>query len=275
MKVTITDKEALAALSWEALKAYLDASDWQCAEDTTGKAAAYQHTDDTGRLWEILVPLRRDLGDYVSRMGDAVTILAHIEDRSELDVYEDLRALGAGAPQVDDATRAVHQRIRRWLAEEGCQIQDIRNPNSLFYIAVRLQGGQGIRMLQSVTDLDRIVIAQQVLLSADSQVALAQIPPTDLNDLVWGLRRDATMAGVDLEGLESPLQALWHLASVYFDGLTKDTLFQRIMLVVRAAALSAHTLARGLDIAERPAAADELRRHSSSGGTSQLMSAAS
>ena len=98
MRVTITDKEALRALSWKAVKTYLDAAGWQQVEDVPGKSVAYQHTDKDGRLWEILVLLRDDLADYVSRMGDAVSTLARVEDRSELEIYEDLAALDANVP---------------------------------------------------------------------------------------------------------------------------------------------------------------------------------
>ncbi len=61
MRVTITDKEALRALSWQAVETYLDAAGWQQSEDIPGKSVAYQHTDKGGRLWEILVLLRDDL----------------------------------------------------------------------------------------------------------------------------------------------------------------------------------------------------------------------
>jgi hypothetical protein len=98
MRVTITDKEALRALSWKAVKTYLDAAGWQQVEDIPGTSVAYQYTDTDGRLWEILVLLRDDLADYVSRMGDAVSTLARVEDRSELEIYADLVALGAGVP---------------------------------------------------------------------------------------------------------------------------------------------------------------------------------
>jgi hypothetical protein len=54
IRVAITDKVALRALSWSAIKAYLEATDgWQRADDVPGKAVMYQHTDKTGRLWEI------------------------------------------------------------------------------------------------------------------------------------------------------------------------------------------------------------------------------
>jgi len=103
MKVAITDKEALRVLSWKSVKTYLDGAGWQQVEDVPGKSVAYQHRDEDGRLWEILVLLRDDLADYVSRMGDAVSILARVENRSELEIYDDLVALGANVPTHEPA----------------------------------------------------------------------------------------------------------------------------------------------------------------------------
>jgi hypothetical protein len=91
MRVTIIDQEALRALSWKAVGAYLDAAGWRRIDDIPGKSVAYQHTDKDGRLWEILVLLRDDLADYLSRMADAVTTLY----RSRLITPQLSRAVGA------------------------------------------------------------------------------------------------------------------------------------------------------------------------------------
>jgi hypothetical protein len=142
MKVRIEDKEALDAISWQVLRAYLDRAGWRQSKDIPGKGVIYKRTGPDRRLREIAVPLRRDLADYAAGMGDAVGTLARVEDRSELDVYDDLRALGsrmesnaaegAGlpAPVVDEATRAVHERIRKWLAEEGWRVEDLPVPRT-------------------------------------------------------------------------------------------------------------------------------------------------
>src|SRR5213076_841865 len=109
---------------------------WQHADDLPGKAASYQRTDEGGRLWEILVPLRNDVADYAARMGDAVSTLAHVEDRDELAVFEDLKSSSADATQtlpVSSVTQAAHQKIRRWLAEENLQVQDVPDPDGIFY----------------------------------------------------------------------------------------------------------------------------------------------
>ena len=253
MKVRIEDKEALEALSWESLKAYLDRSeDWTYAEDIPGKAAVYQHSDSNGRLWEIIVPLRRNLGDYVSRMADAVSTLARVEDRSELDVYDDL----ANSPA--ETAHKVHKRIRAWIEEENWEVHDIPNPNAKFNIVVTLHNGQGLRIFQSIFDVDHITIAKQLVLGGNILEDFSHISPQSQRDILRGLQRDATLAGVDVEGLERPLQAVWFFSYAYFDGLTKDVLIQRSLLVLRALALSVNTLIQGFERAERPDVAAHL-----------------
>jgi hypothetical protein len=106
MKIRIEDTAALGALSWVDLKAYLDAEKWQRNGTYAGKAAIYDKTDDVGRVWEVLVPLRDDLADYAASMGLALTTLARLEGRSEDVVFADLSVAGADvvrlcAPNAD------------------------------------------------------------------------------------------------------------------------------------------------------------------------------
>ena len=85
MRVVITDEEALRALSWKAVKAYLEAFPGGIATGRLAtRAAVYQHTNNDGRLSEIAALTRDDLADYAARMGDAVGTLAQawFEDRS-------------------------------------------------------------------------------------------------------------------------------------------------------------------------------------------------
>ena len=247
MKVTITDKDALGALSWEALRTYLDSSDWQYTEDIPGKAAVYQHTDDTGRVWEILAPLRRNLADYVSRMGDAVTILARIEDRSELDVYEDLRVLGAQPTQVDDATRAVHDQIRRWLAEESWTADDVPDPLSSFNIMVTLNTQRRVNIFQRKEHVDHITIALHVIFSNTEPTAQPSISLDMQRRILRDIERDALIMGLDFQkrGI-SPIQTQFS-SFIYFDGLSKDRLVERIRLVLQAVSLSVLTIAGSIE----------------------------
>jgi hypothetical protein len=248
VKVTITDKEALAALSWQALRTYLNAAGWKHIDDVTDKAEVYEAPGKNGRRREILVPLRRDLADYVSRMADAVTLLARVEDRSELEVYEDLRALGAGSQPLDDATRAVHEKIRRWLAEEGWHVRDVDDPQSSFNVMATLQGDNApnVNIFQYREHFDHITLSQHWTYDHKFQLALDQLSEDRLDDILWNIYRDVVMMGVAFSGVDTPTTEMTIRAYVYFDGLTKDTLIQKILLTIRAVSLAAGQLIRAL-----------------------------
>jgi hypothetical protein len=260
MKVRIEDKEALQALSWKALRAYLDrAKDWQYAEDIPNKAAVYQHTGKGQRLLEVVVPLRNDFADYAARMGDAVGTLARVEDRSELDVYQDLRALGAqlesgtqedaetSPPAIDEATRAVHKRIRKWLAEEGWHVRDVDDPQSSFNVMATLQSGPNVNIFQYTHHVDRITFSQHWLFDAEFRSEISQLPEHVVRDVVWNIYRDVSMMGVEFSGLDTPTTELTLRAYLYFDGLTKDTFVQRALLTIRSVVLAIRTFVRALE----------------------------
>lgn len=90
MRVELTDQAALRRLPWEGLKSYLDAQGWRQVDHIGDKALVYVPDETETEAVEILVPTRYDLGDYVSRMAEAVHILADLEHRSALDVYQDI-----------------------------------------------------------------------------------------------------------------------------------------------------------------------------------------
>jgi len=243
MKVRIEDKEALAALSWELLKAYLDRSaDWAYSEDIPGKALVYQHTDKTGRLREIVVPIRTDFADYASRMGDAVGTLARVEDRSELDVYDDL----SNSPA--ETACKVHQKIRKWLAEERWGVREVDDPKSVFNVMATLPSGPDVNIFHYKNHIDCITLSQHLHYPDELQAAFDQLLPGDLlRDLVWSIYRDVSMMGIEFSGFDTPSTEMTLRAYVYFDGLTKDAFIQRVLLTVRAVALTIRTFSRALE----------------------------
>ena len=260
IRVTITDKDALRALSWKAVKAYLEASaGWHRAREIPQKGIIYQYTDKDDRLWEIAVLTRDDLADYAARMGDAVGTLARVEDRSELDVYEDLRALGAKLeshateeaepppPEVDEATRAAHERIRKWLAEEGWHVRDVGEPQSSFNIMAALPDGPNVNIFQYKKHVDHITLSQHCVFDEGSRSEIARLPITVQRETVNRIYRDVSIMGVDLSGLSVPSAEMTICTYVYFDGLSKDTLIQRILLTIRALSISLQTFVLALE----------------------------
>ena len=94
MKVEIRDREALSSLSLLSLRTYLKSRGW-VDEGEWGKRATIYSTENKGKRWEYLCPLRDTVVDYAECMAEAVEILANVEERSELDVFHDLAGAGA------------------------------------------------------------------------------------------------------------------------------------------------------------------------------------
>ena len=94
MKVEIRDREALSSLSLLSLRTYLKSRGW-VDEGEWGKRATIYSTENEGKRWEYLCPLRDTVVDYAECMAEAVEILANVEERSELDVFHDLAGAGA------------------------------------------------------------------------------------------------------------------------------------------------------------------------------------
>lgn len=108
MKLEIRDLEALSKLSLIDVRAYLASQGWQPQGRYGEVATIYQKTLSNGGVGEVLLPMRQELGDYAVRMGDVVTAVSELEQRSQLAVFNDLIKSGFDvvrfrAPDADEA----------------------------------------------------------------------------------------------------------------------------------------------------------------------------
>lgn len=94
MHVDIHDRTALGAISASSLLAYVQAADWEKA-DSMGKHAVVYTKQRDGRQWDIVVPLKDTFADFAVNMAESIQVLSVVEQRSQLDVYQDLLAVGA------------------------------------------------------------------------------------------------------------------------------------------------------------------------------------
>ena len=98
MKVQIRDKPLLTSISIASLRSYLASREWIDDGPWGGGRAALYVKESAGRSWDILVPTSDAVGDYASGMADALAVLADVEDRSQLDIFQDL--MGAGSDVI-------------------------------------------------------------------------------------------------------------------------------------------------------------------------------
>lgn len=89
MKVTIRDEQVLRAIRPEELIAYLHSRGFREHGVLGGVSSLWRCTKD-GEEVEVLAPLDPSLGDFASRMLDALKTLEIVEQRSQLDILRDL-----------------------------------------------------------------------------------------------------------------------------------------------------------------------------------------
>lgn len=86
MRVDIRDRDALQAISPDALSAYAKAAGWS----RIGSYREYSDIYDAEHLPEIILPRTQLLADYPSLVGRLIAIFAEVAGRDELALYRDL-----------------------------------------------------------------------------------------------------------------------------------------------------------------------------------------
>lgn len=109
MLVQIRDREALSSLSLPGLRSYLNSRGWIDDGPWGGGRAVRYVKEHAGQTWDILVPLRDTVAGYAEGMAQAVKALAEVEERSQLDVFFDLKATGVDVIRVRSANGLAHE----------------------------------------------------------------------------------------------------------------------------------------------------------------------
>ncbi|MCT7361043.1 hypothetical protein [Thalassolituus pacificus] len=100
-------KEIIHSLRPNQMLAYLASQGWR-EDGAIGEAASVWHrTEDENYDFEIILPLKYDLKDYVQRSYDLVNVLAKFENRSFRDVVDDLINFHADVIKI----RVVHNDV--------------------------------------------------------------------------------------------------------------------------------------------------------------------
>ena len=90
IKVQITDADALERVQPAALRGYLKERDWVHSDTWRDRIEIWTKTH-SGEHRQVLVQ-KKITGRYALRVREAVGLLAELEDRSQLEVYDDIVA---------------------------------------------------------------------------------------------------------------------------------------------------------------------------------------
>ena len=99
--VQIRDIDALERIPPTALRAYLESHAWELQENWRNRVLIWTKERD-GQVHQILMPLHERSGSYATRIYEALSLFAELEERSQLDVYYDLLTAGETALAVGE-----------------------------------------------------------------------------------------------------------------------------------------------------------------------------
>lgn len=90
MKITAPDREIIQTLDLNHLKDYLQSRGWQSAKPFLENATVWLKSEPERGEFEILLPHRQNLADYLPRMRELLKILEEVEGRSQEEILSEL-----------------------------------------------------------------------------------------------------------------------------------------------------------------------------------------
>ena len=124
MNVHIRDSAALSRITPPLLSRYLEVHGWTREETWRGRITVWS-TEHIEQRHQVLMPLMELSDAYAVRMSEAVSTLAEIEDRSQLEVYYEL--IAGGADVIRLRTLNGSKSDRRSLSESAKLLHDARD----------------------------------------------------------------------------------------------------------------------------------------------------
>lgn len=175
MKATVRDIDALKAVQPLEFAAYLRANGWREYEHIPERAVVWSLDNGSNGGYEILLPLRRDFRDFVNRISEALQTLEVAEERSQLEILQELGTASADIVRVrvnpSDAANGsipldngvdLFQRAREMMLAAACAAvkprmqYPTRKPNKAIEYLSKVHVGQTERGSYVVNLLSRV-----------------------------------------------------------------------------------------------------------------------
>jgi hypothetical protein len=138
----------------------------------------------------------------------------------------------------------VKSNIQKWLLEDGYKIESQPNQDTLFRFVATDRTGIKTIIVQPKLMLDQIVIGAGIQFDNAQQSALQTLENKNRLDFLWDLRFGLLNLDVGFNGVAMPLKGIEITKTIYYDGLTKDALLQRVSNIKRAVIFTMWTFDR-------------------------------
>lgn len=175
MKATVRDIDTLKSVQPLEFVAYLRANGWQEYEHIPERASVWSLDSGSNGGYEILLPLRRDFRDFANRISEALYTLEVAEQRSQLEILQELGTASAdivrvrinpsdamnGSIPLDDGVD-LFQRAREMMLAAACAAVEprsqyqTRKPNKAVDYLSKVHVGQTERGSYVVNLLSRV-----------------------------------------------------------------------------------------------------------------------
>jgi hypothetical protein len=120
VRAIVTDAEALARLDTAAVAAYLARAGWIRTSRGPRTGTVWSREIDAVRAAAVFLPNDRTAADFAIRVGELLTTLARVEDRSQLAVLVDLHGASEhGASSTSPGVELIAAERRRQIEAEG------------------------------------------------------------------------------------------------------------------------------------------------------------
>jgi len=141
---------------------------------------------------------------------------------------------------IDDDINSVKEEainnIRTWLKEENISSRNIDDEYSDFHVVATVSQTHNIDLVIRKDRMDSVTIAQNMNLSDDDKKAFIHLTKDKKKEFIQDLKSSLLYIGVDytIQPDKERLEFVHVSRIIYFDGLTKDRLFDILSNVLRA-----------------------------------------
>jgi hypothetical protein len=140
------------------------------------------------------------------------------------------------------------QRVTEYLTTEGWQVGPVKSsPQIRWMIEATDSQKRSISVSQELTShgqSERLLIFATLKLSSPHVAKFKALRPVEQRDLIYELRQQTIMMGIDYAGLDVPLNHMLFEDFLYVDDLSKSNFLKTVRKVRNATVLSTIVIAR-------------------------------
>jgi len=156
--------------------------------------------------------------------------------------------LSSPDPGINELSSRLLQRVTEYLTTEGWQVGPVKSSPQIRWVieAIDYQK-RPISVSQEFTpqkQTERLLIFTTLKLSPHHKEIFSALRPVDQRDLVYEIRQQTIMMGIDYAGLDVPLDRMLFEDFLYVDDLSKSNFLKTVRKVRNAMLLATITIAR-------------------------------